>query len=83
MLVLKRDHHEGHFTNCQLQMGLCGAIFCGIAVFVFNGMIIMRIYFQRNVFIELIHKINSFYEKKFVSGWLKLGYLIEINFCYH
>ena len=42
VLVLKRDHHEGHFTNCRLQMGLCGASFCEIAVFVFNGMIIMR-----------------------------------------
>ena len=41
VLVLKKDHHEGHFTNCQLQMGLCGASFCDIAVFVFNGMIIM------------------------------------------
>ena len=39
VLVLKRDHHEGHFTNCQLQMDLCGAGFCDIAVFVFNGMI--------------------------------------------
>ena len=45
VLVLKRDHHEGHFTNCQLQMGLCGESFCDIVVFVFNGMIIMRIYF--------------------------------------
>ena len=27
VLVLKRDYHEGHFTNCQLQMGLCGAVF--------------------------------------------------------
>ena len=45
VLVLKKDHHEGYFTNCQLQMGLCGAIFCDIAVFVFNGIIIMRIYF--------------------------------------
>ena len=45
VLVLKRDHHEGHFTNCQLQIGLCGAGFCDIAAFVFNGMIVMRIYF--------------------------------------
>ena len=45
VLVLKRDHHEGHFTNCQLQMGLCGASFCDVAVFVFSGMFIMRIYF--------------------------------------
>ena len=44
VLVLKRDHHEEHFTNCQLQMGLCGASFCDIAV-VFNAIILMRIYF--------------------------------------
>ena len=60
VLVLKRDHHEGQFTNVQLQMGLYGASFCDIAVFVFNGMIIMRIYFKKNVFVELIHKLNSF-----------------------
>ena len=44
-LVLKMDYHEGHFKNCQIQTGLCGASFCDIAVFVFNGMILMRIYF--------------------------------------
>ena len=41
LLVLKKDHHERHFTNSQLKMGLCGASFCDIAVFVFDGMIIM------------------------------------------
>ena len=40
-LVSKNDHHEGQFTNCQLQMGLCVASFCDIAAFVFNFMIIM------------------------------------------
>ena len=45
VVVLKWDHHEGHFTNCQLQISLSGAGFCDIAVFVFNGMIVMRIYF--------------------------------------
>ena len=63
VLLLKRDHHEGHFTSCQPQMGLCGASFCDIAVFVFNCMIIMQIYFKKDVFVELIHKINSFYKK--------------------
>ena len=63
VLVLKRDHHEEHFTNCQLQMDPCGASFCDIAVFVFNGIILMRIYFKNYVFVELIHKINSFYKE--------------------
>ena len=63
VLVLKRNYHEEHFTNCQLQMGLCGASFCDIAVFVFKGMIIMRICFQKDLFVELIHKINNFYKK--------------------
>ena len=61
VLVLKMDHHEGPFKNSQLQLGLCGASFCDIAVFVFNGMILMRIYFKRDVFVELVHKINRFY----------------------
>ena len=47
VLVLKRDHHEGHFTNCQLQMSLCGARFYDIVVFVFNEMNTMRIYFKK------------------------------------
>ena len=38
VLVLKGDHHEGYFTNCQLQMSPCGARFYDIAVFVFNDM---------------------------------------------
>ena len=45
ILVLEKDAHEGHFTNCQVLMGLCGASFSDIAVFVFNDMIIMRKYF--------------------------------------
>ena len=62
-LVSKKDHHEGHLRNCQLQMGLCGACFSGIIVFVLNRMIIMRIYFLKSVFVELIHKKSSFYKK--------------------
>ena len=63
VLVLKKDHHEGHFTNGKLQTDLCGASFCDISVFVFHGMITMRICFKKDVFIELIDMINSFYKK--------------------
>ena len=71
MLVLKKDHHEGHFTNCQLQIGLCGGNFCDIAIFVFNSMIIMQKYFEKDVFVELIHKINSFYKKILLPKFVK------------
>ena len=54
VLVLKKDQHEGHFTNGKLQTDLCGASFCDISVFVFHGMIIMRICFKKDVFVELI-----------------------------
>ena len=52
--IEKKERQEGHFTNCQLQMGvnyeyLCGVNFCDIAVFVFNGMIIMRIHFLKYI----------------------------------
>ena len=76
VLVSKRNHHEGHFTNCQLQMGLCGASFSDIVVFVFNGMIIMRIYFKKDAFLEVIHKINSFY-KKFLLPKLAMDFKVE------
>lgn len=62
MLVIKKDQYEGHFTNYQLQMGLCEARFCDIMTR-FCDTITMRIYFLKNVFFELIHKINSFYKK--------------------
>ena len=32
-------------------------------LFFFKGMIIMRICFQKDLFVELIHKINNFYKK--------------------
>ena len=63
VIVLKRNHHEEHFTNYQLQIGLCGASFCDIAVFVFNGMIIMQICFKKDVFVELIIRSTAFIKK--------------------
>ena len=63
VLVLKkgsswRTFHKFSITNRSLW-----SKFCDTAVFVFNGMIIMRIYFKKDVFLELILKINSFYKK--------------------
>lgn len=44
------------------MMGHCGASFRNTAVFVLNDMIIVRTYFQKDFFIGLIDKINSFYK---------------------
>ena len=65
VLVLKKDHRKGYFTNCQLQISLCGGSFCDIAAFVFKGMIKMRKYIKEDVFVELIDKTKSFYRKIF------------------
>ena len=39
--ALKKNHDDGCFTQIQIEMGICGAIFCYVAVFVFNEMIIV------------------------------------------
>ena len=62
-LTLKKDHPDGHFTNIQLMMGLCGARYCDLAVFVFNGMLIVRTYIDIDFVTDLIPKLNKFYHQ--------------------
>ena len=45
VLMFKENHYEEHLTNCQI--GLYGASFCDIVIFIFNGMIIMQTCFQK------------------------------------
>ena len=65
--MLKEDRNEECFTDGPIQRGVCEARFCDIAVFVLNGMLIVRIYFQKDFFAGIIRKINSFYKKCFIT----------------
>ena len=45
-----------------MAMGLSGTTFCDFVVYTFTGMLIVRVKFDEDFFVELILKLNSFYK---------------------
>ena len=56
-----KDHHDGYFTEVQMDMGLTGASYCVFIVYTFQSLIIIRVNFDGEFFIEIIKKLNSFF----------------------
>ena len=59
--TLKRTHE--YFTQIQMAMGLAGAPFCDFIVYTLEGLIITRIPYDHEYFLQLMKKINNFYKK--------------------
>ena len=66
-LCIKRDHPNGYYTQIQMAMGLSGTTFCDFVVYTFTGMLIVRVKFDEDFFVELILKLNSFYKELLVT----------------
>ena len=62
-LVLKRDHPNGYFTQIQMAMGLAGVGYCDFVVYTFKCLIIIRIDFDIDYFIDLVLNLNEFYKR--------------------
>ena len=56
-----KDHHDGYFTEVQMDMGLTGASYCVFIVYTFQSLIFVRVDFDGEFFNEIIKKLNSFF----------------------
>ena len=74
-LYLKKAHSYGYYTQIQMAMGMCGLSFCDFIVYTFKTIIIIRTFFDREYFTNLVSKLNKFYEKYL------LKYILE-NKCF-
>ena len=63
---LKKDHHLGYYTQVQLVMGFCGLHWVDFVVYLFKGMIITRVPFDKDYFDQVVCKANTFYVKWFL-----------------
>ena len=63
---LKKDHHLGYYTQIQLVMGFCGLQWDDFVVFLFKGMIIVRVPFDKDYFDKVACKANTFNVKWFL-----------------
>ena len=60
-LVLKKEHHDGYFTRMQIEMGLCGVSYGDFLVYTFHSLIVVRVPFDGNFFMDVLKKVNDFY----------------------
>ncbi|XP_064625475.1 uncharacterized protein LOC135486546 [Lineus longissimus] len=56
---LKRKH--SYFYQVQGQMGICGALWCDFVVYTKRGMIISRIEYDEDFWMEIMKKMTIFY----------------------
>ena len=64
--TLKKDHHLGYYTQIQLVMGFCGLGWVDFVVYLFKGMIITRVPFDKDYFDSVVRKTNTFYVQYFL-----------------
>ena len=63
---LKKDHYLGYYTQVQVVMGFCGLERVDFVVYLFKGMIITRVPFNKDYFNQVVCKVNIFYVKWFL-----------------
>ena len=59
---LNQKHSEGYYEEIQMCMGLSGVSYADFVYHTFNGLVIVRVNFVKQLFQKLIVKLNSFYE---------------------
>ena len=67
---LKKEHHFGYYTQIQVAMGLAGLKWCQFVVYVYSGMIIVKVDFDRDYFQSVIDKINHYYKDYYINELL-------------
>jgi len=59
---LKKKHSNGYYTQIQMALGLSRIQFCDFVVYSFTGMIIIRIPYDEEYFVNVVKKLNMFYK---------------------
>ena len=58
----KNKHHFGYYTQIQVVMGLAGLKWCHSVVYVYSGMITVKVDFDRDYFKSVTDKMNDYYK---------------------
>ena len=83
---LKQKHSDGYYEEIQMCMGLSGVSYSDFVYYTFNGLVIVRVKFDKEHFQKLVVKINSFYKDYVVLQVLKKREMIfftKIVLCFH
>ena len=64
---LKKEHHFGYYTQIQAALGLAGLKWCHFVVYVYSGMIIVKVDFDRDYFQSVIDKMNHYYKDYYIN----------------
>ena len=67
---LKKEHHFGYYIQIQVAMGLTGLKWCHFVVYVYSGMIIVKVDFDRDYFQSIIDKMNHYYKDYYINELL-------------
>ena len=67
---LKKQHHFGYYTQIQVVMGLAGLKWCHSVVYVYSGMIIVKVDFDRDYFKSVTDKMNDYYKDYYINELL-------------
>ena len=67
---LKKEHHFGYYTQIAVAMGLAGLKWCHFDVYVYSGMIIVKVDFDTDYFKSVIDKMNDYYKDYYINELL-------------
>ena len=67
---LKKDHQYGYFTQIQVAMGLARLEWCHFVVYVYEGIVIIKVEFDKGYFNSVIEKMNKFYKDYYLDHLL-------------
>ena len=66
-VFLKKEHSAGYYTQIQLAMGLAGLRWCHFIVYVYRGMIIVKVEFDEQHFMKVVKSVETFYRDHFLK----------------
>ena len=67
---LKKEHHFGSYTQIQVAMRLAGLKWCHFVVYIYSGMILVKVDFYREYFQSVIDKMNHYYKDYYINELL-------------
>ena len=67
---LKKEHHFGSYMQIQVAMRLAGLKWCHFVVYIYSGMILVKVDFDREYFQSVIDKMNHYYKDYYINELL-------------
>ena len=68
---LKKENSSGYYTQVQLAMGLAGLTWCHFIVYVYKGVIIVKVDFDEQYFFEVVKSLDKLYKDYFLPHLIK------------